>query len=236
MPFEDSRQKARELAVSCRDYAINWREHVAVFLESPSASRTRMPLTLPRQDIFTGDIIEASERFALTLALSQAIFGDAVGVVRAVTSMIPIDMTTALLRGRITGSKVQRPTIGDFFGQPPFDKLGVQTASQLEAARFFHDGLSRFLYTRFEARESDISDKPGCLFTVTANTEGLRIHYSKAFIFDPHHVFGSPTNPVRRWLQPGDYYFGAIGPEQPLWFDLQSEYEVPEITHAHLNR
>ncbi|WP_141861186.1 hypothetical protein [Kribbella jejuensis] len=51
---------------------------------------------------------------------------------------------------------------------------------------------------------------PGCTFTVTANTSGLRVHWSGAY-FASGKYFGHPTNPAVSTLQSGDYIFGVDG-------------------------
>jgi hypothetical protein len=54
-----------------------------------------------------------------------------------------------------------------------------------------------------------------------------------AFEFDPYVAFGSPTSPVRRWIQPGNYYFGAVGPGVPLQFDM-TKHDVMQVDYAAL--
>jgi hypothetical protein len=94
--------------------------------------------------------------------------------------------------------------------------------------------LREFLAVRFSARESNISQKPGLQFEVETTTPGLRVHYSPAYLVNFNTVFSSPTSPVKQWIQPGRYIFGAVGPNMPLQFDFISHYSIPYDTKARL--
>ena len=197
--------------------------------------------TVPRTDIYTADVISRTERFSRTIALANVMLDGRVPVVNGPEGPIPIDLSTVLARGPFDvqlvpfGSESRRLISFPWNERAPFDKMDVDVLDAGDAVLVFQRHLFGFLYTRFEARESDISERPGRLFTVTTDTEGLRVHYSTAFIFEPDNVFGEPTNPVRGWLQPGNYHFGAMGSGVALWFDMKGKYDVPRQDKAHLN-
>ena len=51
---------------------------------------------------------------------------------------------------------------------------------------------------------------PGCVFSVTANSPGLRVFWSGAYRLQSNY-FGHPTSPIQGTLQSGDYVFGVDG-------------------------
>ena len=61
-----------------------------------------------------------------------------------------------------------------------------------------------------------------------------RVHYSRAYFFSPHDVFGAPTTPAVGWIRPGIYQFGVQypGDARPK-FDL-ARFEVPPVIDATL--
>jgi hypothetical protein len=194
----------------------------------------------PKVDVYTADVVNLTERFSRSLILTNAMFAGEFPVVIGPEGPIPIDMSSVLGRGpfdvRRLEFELDTRSFIDFpwAHRAPFSRMRLENLAVDEALSVFQRHLFGFLYTRFEARESDISEKPGRLFTVTTDTEGLRVHYSTAFIFEPDHVFGEPTNPVRGWLQPGNYHFGAMGSGVELWFDMKGKYDVPRQDKAHL--
>ena len=78
------------------------------------------------------------------------------------------------------------------------------------AEKYFSEGLERFLAVRFDARESNISARPGHLFTVRTDSPHLTIHISPAYAIDPNLGFGDQLSPeVTQYVQPGRWIFGA---------------------------
>lgn len=102
-----------------------------------------------------------------------------------------------------------------------------------EVVGFLNTRLFDFLTTRFSARQSNISTRPGLPFRVITQRHGLRVHYSPSYAMKPSRVFGSPTSPVDSWIQPGKWKFGAVGPNFKLRFD-PADFDVPPLTEAHL--
>jgi hypothetical protein len=77
---------------------------------------------------------------------------------------------------------------------------------------------------------------PGCDFSVSTNTNGLRVLYSGAYRIAGNH-FGHPTSPVSRGLQAGDYIFGVDGGpygHQVQW-DRNGVVTLPGPPSVHLN-
>ena len=102
-----------------------------------------------------------------------------------------------------------------------------------EAKYFFRRRLIRFLTSRFKSGVPRSS--PGVPFRVVTGSPGRRVHYSRAYFFDPSLVFGGPTSPVDGHLHPGRYVFGVAGPglAKPV-FNFNAEFDVPEIREAYL--
>jgi hypothetical protein len=206
-------------------------------------------ISLPPSDIFTADVEMAFERFAeqyRTLrTVGQSFFG-----LEGRSGRIPfdVDVPQALFagggRGRL-GTARPRPWSGPIYEQwrrrvtitlsSIADRYGrVISISPSEALDLVGSGVREFLAVRFSARQSNISQAPGLRFEVSTQTSGLRIHFSPAYFLNTRTVFGSPSTPVRQWIQPGRYVFGAVGPSTPLQFDLDSHYDIPPQDQAHL--
>jgi hypothetical protein len=191
-------------------------------------------------DIYTADVEFAVQRFAFTIAVCKQ-NNIRVPIVSSGAFRIPIDITAGIsfenyaLWEPIAGRSVLEPHLPSLFGIPVLSQDEVSVVDSGEAVQLFRGGLQSFLTARFKARQSNISQKPGLLFTVSTVTLGLRVHYSPAFFFNPNNVFGSPTTPVSAWIQPGKYVFGAVGPHTPLKFDMQAHYTIPPQTDAQLN-
>jgi hypothetical protein len=77
---------------------------------------------------------------------------------------------------------------------------------------------------------------PGCNFTVTTNSGGLRVFWSGAYYVTPHN-FNHPTTPTSSVLQSGTYIFGVDGGaygNKIQWY-LNLVVSLPGIPQAHLN-
>lgn len=231
--FWDSKQQASKLTSL-------FMEFVRKRLSSLRKREPEYGLVAPRSEVYTADIDDLVERFATSLYVSSYLFGDRFPVVHSSGGSIPIDLSRVVGPGRsrlidlIERAARFLPPPRPLFRQSPFVQLKIKYEEPREVESIFQNSLFDFLYTRFEARESDVSEQPGRLFEVRTSTHGLRVNYSTVFLFDPYQVFGSPTSPVRAWIQPGNYYFGAVGPGIPLWFDMESKYEIPRMSHAQL--
>jgi hypothetical protein len=105
----------------------------------------------------------------------------------------------------------------------------IQLVSRDTARAGFVRRVTRFLATRFAAHDAfrnehwshetllarwrtdaDPVPVPGCEFSVSAKTGGLRVLYSGAYRLVERN-FGYPTSPVVATLQSGDYLFGVDG-------------------------
>ena len=114
-----------------------------------------------------------------------------------------------------------------------------------DALRGFIEQLLPFLRTRLDyARqqagwgrppvEAEVAISPGLELKVhTARNHG-RVHYSRAYFFNPHDVFGTPTTPATGWIQPGIYIFGVQYPGNSMPVFDQAQFEIPPTTEATL--
>jgi hypothetical protein len=77
---------------------------------------------------------------------------------------------------------------------------------------------------------------PGCLFSVSTNSPGLRVHWSGAFRINPNY-FSSPTSPVTSVLQSGTFVFGVDGGAygNSINWDTTAIVSLPGSPQLHLN-
>ena len=77
---------------------------------------------------------------------------------------------------------------------------------------------------------------PGCTFTVSANSAGLRVFWSGAYYVTPNR-FNHPTSPTTSVLQSGTYIFGVDGGAygSNIQWDLNAVVSLPGLPYVHLN-
>ncbi|HEY0152393.1 MAG TPA: hypothetical protein VGB92_10365 [Longimicrobium sp.] len=194
-------------------------------------------VSLEASEIFTADVESALDRFALQYALFHELDLPFPGIM-AGGMPVPVDVLSSpvwleplLLYG--WGAKAF-DRILQYNRRPGFPSSEFTPISPDVALETLSSRLREFLAIRFSARESNISQKPGLQFEVATTTPGLRVHYSPAYFINLNTVFSSPTSPVKQWIQPGRYIFGAVGRYTPLQFDFVSHYSIPFDTLATL--
>lgn len=136
---------------------------------------------------------------------------------------------------------------------------GVETMSRDQARATFVRRATDFLATRMAAlheferpqshRWSSIAflnvlqraggprvSTPGCHFTVSTNSNGLRVFWSGAYRVSQNY-FSHPTTPTLGVLQSGTYVFGVDGGAygNQIQWDLNAVVTLPGSPHAHLN-
>lgn len=77
---------------------------------------------------------------------------------------------------------------------------------------------------------------PGCHFTVSTNSSGLRVFWSGAYYVTPNN-FNHPTTPTSSVLQSGTFIFGVDGGAygNSVQWDLNLVVTLPGLPYAHLN-
>jgi hypothetical protein len=77
---------------------------------------------------------------------------------------------------------------------------------------------------------------PGCQFTVTTNSSGLRVFWSGAYRLSPNY-FNHPTTPTRSVLQSGTFVFGVDGGAYGnlIHWDQNAVVTLPGYPTVHLN-
>jgi hypothetical protein len=77
---------------------------------------------------------------------------------------------------------------------------------------------------------------PGCNFTVSTNSNGLRVFWSGPYRISPNY-FSHPTTPTAGVLQSGTYVFGVDGGAygNQIQWDLNAVVTLPGSPHVHLN-
>lgn len=108
-----------------------------------------------------------------------------------------------------------------------------ESISEDRARETFIDRAANFLATRFRAvmetgdreypawpafsmltlrqrKRGVLVQAPGCTFTVSTNSSGLRVHWSGAYRISWNY-FSQPTSPISAPLQAGTYVFGVDG-------------------------
>ena len=126
--------------------------------------------------------------------------------------------------------KELRYLLKEFAAGPTFELFQVDP---LRTVGFFRERVSDFLTSRFSARGPYNARSPGMRFTVATHFPGERVHYSPAYFQKVSTVFGSPTTPVKAWIQPGRYTFSVVGVNGQMRFD-PGQYSVPPSKYAHL--
>jgi hypothetical protein len=114
-------------------------------------------------------------------------------------------------------------------------------ATRVAAVRGFRDGWSAqpwnrpSLYLR-PLLSSPPVPTPGCNFTVSTNSNGLRVFWSGAYYVTPNN-FNHPTTPTSSVLQSGTYIFGVDGGAygNNLQWDFNLVVTLPGQPYAHLN-
>jgi hypothetical protein len=135
---------------------------------------------------------------------------------------------------------------------------GIETIPREQARATFLDRAAAFLAIRISAvRAFDHADStrwsgssplwlrqrvggprvstPGCLFTVSTNSSGLRVFWSGVYRISANY-FNHPTTPTNSVLQSGTYVFGVDGGaygSQIQWDN--AVVTLPGNPHAHLN-
>ena len=77
---------------------------------------------------------------------------------------------------------------------------------------------------------------PGCYFSVSTNSSGLRVFWSGAYYISPNY-FGHPTSPATSVLQAGTYLFGVDGGAYggTVQWDTSAVVSLPGMPMVHLN-
>jgi V8-like Glu-specific endopeptidase len=100
---------------------------------------------------------------------------------------------------------------------------------------FFGKRLVEFLSTRVGAQRVIQPGDPNLLrFTVTTTSSGYRVHYASP-VWLEWAVFGSPTSPVKDWIEPGTWIFSVeVAGEAAPRID-KAIYNVPPKLSADLS-
>ncbi len=77
---------------------------------------------------------------------------------------------------------------------------------------------------------------PGCNFSISTNSPGLRVFWSGAYRISPNY-FSHPTTPITGVLQSGTYVFGVDGGAygNEIQWDENAVVSLPGNPQAHLN-
>jgi hypothetical protein len=112
---------------------------------------------------------------------------------------------------------------------------GTREVATNEVAGIFYRRLMAFMGAGGGWRGIPQQDGPSLFdpeFKVNTKTKNLRVHYSRAYLFNPRTVFGGPTSPVTRRVQPGRYVFGVA---DGAGYRFESaEYDIPPETETTL--
>ena len=137
------------------------------------------------------------------------------------------------------------------------DRPGLETMPREQAKDSFISRATEFLARRIAAvRGSDSGQgrfpvsflnlppvagvprisTPGCNFTVSTNSPGLRVFWSGAYRISSNY-FSHPTTPATGVLQAGTFVFGVDGGAygNGIQWDLDAVVGLPGNPHVHLN-
>ena len=114
--------------------------------------------------------------------------------------------------------------------------LASRIASLTEFEKRGDSGSSLSFLNVFRRRKGPSISTPGCTFSVTANSPGLRVFWSGAYLISPKY-FGSPTSPAISTLQSGTYAFGVDGGAygNVIQWDQNAVVSLPGTPSVHLN-
>jgi hypothetical protein len=88
----------------------------------------------------------------------------------------------------------------------------------------------------FQRKKGSKVSTPGCIFSVSSNSPGLRVFWSGGYCISPKY-FGSPTSPAISTLQSGTYVFGVDGGAygSTIQWDTNALISLPGNPNVHLN-
>lgn len=120
-------------------------------------------------------------------------------------------------------------------------RAGDFLATRVAAVRAFREERSTHPWNRPSLFLRQLLSRPpvptpGCNFTVSTNSNGLRVFWSGAYYVTPNN-FNHPTTPTSSVLQSGTYIFGVDGGAygNNLQWDLNLVVTLPGQPYAHLN-
>ena len=110
-------------------------------------------------------------------------------------------------------------------------------AARISGLRRLAHNANEFLHLPQLLGAAPMLHTPGCNFTVTTDTPGLRVFWSGAHYISPSY-FGHPTSPISRVLQSATYVFGVDGDRfgSNIQWDRNAVITLPgNQTSVHLN-
>lgn len=113
-------------------------------------------------------------------------------------------------------------------------------ASRIAGIRMFRHGETGFLppttLNILQRSGGARITTPGCAFSVSSNSSGLRVFWSGAYYISPNY-FGHPTSPTVSVLQSGTYIFGVDGGAYSdiVQWDTSAVCSLPGKPFVHLN-
>lgn len=118
-----------------------------------------------------------------------------------------------------------------------YDRLAADfLANRIAGARELRGGARASFLSLFQKKKGSRIPVPGCTFSVTTNSAGLRVLWSGGYVISPK-FFAAPTSPVSSTLQSGTYVFGVDGGaygNSPQW-DTTGLVTLPGNPSLHLN-
>jgi hypothetical protein len=111
----------------------------------------------------------------------------------------------------------------------------VAAVRAFQGLRNFWNNIPKLTFPGKNENENPIIT-PGCLFSVTTNSIGLRVFRSGAYRISAKY-FGQPTSPTTGTLQSGTYIFGVDGGAygNAVQWDTNAVVTLPGEPSVHLN-
>jgi hypothetical protein len=113
-------------------------------------------------------------------------------------------------------------------------------ATRIASVREFRESAGRWFGGTFLMMSPRLGrapvSTPGCSFSVSSNSRGLRVFWSGAYRISPNY-FGHPTTPAVSVLQSGTYVFGVDGGAygNSVRWDTNAVIVLPGSPQIHLN-
>jgi hypothetical protein len=150
------------------------------------------------------------------------------------------DLLYGSLRFQLESVEYPIMTISSEQARETFVKRAAQfVATRIGGVRNLREPQSGSMFPALRLRRSIRGPQvvtPGCNFTITTNSNGLRVFWSGAYYVTPNN-FNHPTSPTSSVLQSGTYIFGVDGGAygNNIQWDLNCVVSLPGVPHAHLN-
>jgi hypothetical protein len=153
---------------------------------------------LPREAFVTPRRLTRTSEFEATVTLAEVFSARERRELGGYPSLEPSTPDLGTLPYHLIPLDIARETF--------FSRVHEFLAQRISAARTPHEASLR-MQAQSGGRSTSV---PGCTFSVSSRSPGLRVFWSGAYFISPNY-FSQPTSPATSVLQAGTYVFGVDG-------------------------